>query len=486
MFTIASMLRTNINKATPAQPWVSQLAGVLPLSALIDFINVPRVLHVYQLTGRMPLWCWTVTPSGSRLLFAGRNDREVCCLDRVKNGQGSICLDGRYGDMYILTSSTTMEMCLGGTQCKAVANTHPNVEAEAYKRPQSLEIVAVKRRTMEAPLLPSHRRTKAEQIAIHGDTRSPMSDHVRRLKRIAAKAPIFSKLPHSPHSRKHLVATVFGCLIWSLLTALTIILGCWISTAFLLVVLLTGCAVFSIFGRKPRTFGERGVSTYNRLVLTAPHLNDTRWRVFFGESTVLNSMLNWPLLPRRPCQPHWTLTLALRLLILGHCPLGIGSAAEQGLDAYLITFWIVFCILMQNLVFSSNSCVRDWLETSAEVNLERSGITVSSRRALINTIMALNPDTLSEHTQLDHYGVEKFDETGMLWLDAILKRNPERARWQEASRQAMSGIRLGQATLASLAASYEREWWWKFVVEGIEVAERVRSNTRLSSRFVSH
>lgn len=48
----------------------------------------------------------------------------------------------------------------------------------------------------------------------------------------------------------------------------------------------------------------------------------------------------------------------------------------------------------------------------------------------------------------------------------------------------MSDIRLGRATLASLTAKYQGEWWWKFMVEGIEVAEKVRRETGLQGRYV--
>jgi hypothetical protein len=60
-------------------PWLPQVAGILPLSALLDFIDVPRKLHVFQLVGGVPLWSWPITPSGSRLFH---NATQPPCLDR--------------------------------------------------------------------------------------------------------------------------------------------------------------------------------------------------------------------------------------------------------------------------------------------------------------------------------------------------------------------------------------------------------------------
>jgi hypothetical protein len=37
--------------------WVSELAGILPLSALIDFIDMPPKLHILELFGREYLAC---------------------------------------------------------------------------------------------------------------------------------------------------------------------------------------------------------------------------------------------------------------------------------------------------------------------------------------------------------------------------------------------------------------------------------------------
>jgi hypothetical protein len=63
---------SKLNDILTRHSWVGELAGILPLSALIDFIDVPRKFHVLQLAGAVPLWNWPVTPSGSRILLSKR------------------------------------------------------------------------------------------------------------------------------------------------------------------------------------------------------------------------------------------------------------------------------------------------------------------------------------------------------------------------------------------------------------------------------
>ena len=36
--------------------WKQKLAGILPLSGLIEVIDVGMKIHLYELTGRVPLW----------------------------------------------------------------------------------------------------------------------------------------------------------------------------------------------------------------------------------------------------------------------------------------------------------------------------------------------------------------------------------------------------------------------------------------------
>jgi hypothetical protein len=84
MNAILHEARHNINSLLSRHPWTEQLASILPLSALIDFIDTPLILHTYQLASGLPLWCWAVTPTGSRFLLEqdDARDQSVCYLDR--------------------------------------------------------------------------------------------------------------------------------------------------------------------------------------------------------------------------------------------------------------------------------------------------------------------------------------------------------------------------------------------------------------------
>jgi hypothetical protein len=49
--------------------WAQQLAGLVPLSALIEFIDIGMKLHLFELAGSVALWNWPVTPAGAKLLL---------------------------------------------------------------------------------------------------------------------------------------------------------------------------------------------------------------------------------------------------------------------------------------------------------------------------------------------------------------------------------------------------------------------------------
>lgn len=107
--------------------WASQLAGVLPLSALIDFLNTPKVFHILQLRGGIPIWCWPISPSASRLLLANHSRLDACWLDKFENGSKPVCLDGRYGDQYLMANAETLRMAFEGAAVTHLENEHPNV-----------------------------------------------------------------------------------------------------------------------------------------------------------------------------------------------------------------------------------------------------------------------------------------------------------------------------------------------------------------------
>ncbi|KAI0550633.1 hypothetical protein F4679DRAFT_199856 [Xylaria curta] len=433
--------------------WPQELAGILPLSALIDFLEVSKILHIFELTGAIPLWCWPVTPSGSRLLLSEQDASESCCLDRFGMSMSLTCLDGRYGDLYAMASPETLRLCLETSKPTEIQNDHPNMKRSDV-RLQTLEVVRV--------------------------SRTPQ----RRLPRM--------------QRRKYIAASAAGWVIFAGLIALAVITRTWIALTFLIIVPLTGGVVYLVHGGQPRRLGAKADSgsRYNRLVVVTRHMNESRWQVYYGESSVVNSLLNWPLRSKPLSSKHvrtW-LRILLRILILGQWATAIGAAAVKDWNAYFITIWIVICILSHTFVFSAKPAIKSWLRHYADIEMERFTTQLSSRRALLNTVLALNPDTFS----IDRDGMEnldKLDPGSLLWIDPILKAGPDRSMWEEATRQAMVEER-DQETEPKVSDSSDDKlhpnwteafgdrYWCKYIPEGMIMAAKIRSQARLSGRFV--
>lgn len=98
------------------------------------------------------------------------------------------------------------------------------------------------------------------------------------------------------------------------------ILQCYLSLAFVVTVLVTGSVVSSLYGSTPRRLLVEKVSASNHLIVAAEHMNTVDWIVFYGESIVVNSLLNRPLEPAGPQMLRVAsvpLRMVLRILILG-------------------------------------------------------------------------------------------------------------------------------------------------------------------------
>ncbi|KAI1206348.1 uncharacterized protein F4807DRAFT_439762 [Annulohypoxylon truncatum] len=432
--------------------WLQQLAGILPLSALIDFLDVPHALHVFELTGCIPLWCWPVTPSGSRLLLSPHTTEEPCCLDKFGNSQSLICLDGRYGDMYNAASPETLRLCLDSAPRTLVVNDHQNM-LDNHPRPQNLTVVHV------------------SGLDSAGGSRS---------------------------SWTLLGASTIGWILLLGLIVTTIALKCYISAAFLLVIPATGTIVYITRGGDPPTLRVTRGSNYNRLVIAALHMNETDWLAFYGEATIVNALLNLPLRMKRFSRAnHWVFGVSLRLLVLGQWALAIGAASTQSWDAYIITFWIVLCIFSNIFVFSTHRCCGDWLRKSAGFRLIRIETKLSSRRALLNTLVALNPDTIPYDSVTMQDKQDGPFPSSLLWMDPILKNCAERAIWEEATWMAMTtkpdskehankdeNSNKDETEKPDWSKNYMQYYWCKFIPEGILMADKIRKAGNLSGRFV--
>jgi hypothetical protein len=466
--------------------WISELAGILPLSALIDFVDTPRALHVFQLRGKLPSWCWLVTPSGSRILLHSDSNAAGCCLDLDKAGRAPMCLDGRFGDKYPMANAETVRMCLEATKCEPVkvdAKDKERFKEEAGRRPQSLEIVTVKEDESTSTSFMEPRKKRKEWWWYN-------------------------------------TCRVIGWILCVGLVACSGMMKCWLALIFLVVVVLTGWNVHQIHSAQPRKLGERAEpSKYNRLVITADHENASNWRAFYGRSHVVNSLLNWPIVSESSQQPSRWLFLSLRTLILAQWITVVGAASMKGWDAYIIAFWILLCIVLISHVFAAERDAKQWLADNAGVHLKRYEVKLSSRRALLNTLMALNPDTLQDNVQVKGHAeilTESADDLedrpqddspdepknggsqgnrtdgvasekslradGVRWIDPILRKGEDRTKWEEATCRAMS-YEIDTENFVKFAEDYrdpKRFYWWRFIKEGIEIAGKIEKEAGIS------
>lgn len=449
-------LRSHFSAVT-ARPWVASLANILPLSALVDFLDVPRTLHIFQLSHSVPLWCWSVTPYGSRFIFsqgAAAAPTDQCCLDEFGRTPGLLCVDGRYGDCYPAMSPETLRMCVDTLKPIPIKNNHANMKREDI-RPHTLDIIHVQRR------------------------RPPKGAEQRR-----------------PPSL--LWASALG---WVLLGGLLVACGltqCWWAFSFLTVIPFTGLLISQVQVSGPRRLalrnGEGG--DYNRLVLAAKHMNETKWVIFYGESTVVNSLLNWPLRKTTSTagpRVRQAFQIILRLLILSQWILAIAAAALSGWDAYVVSLWVLVCIFAHTTLFSAAHTMPDWMRRFARISMTRYQTQLSSRRALLNTVLALNPDRLSQSwANLNgHHEVEPSNE-GLAWVDHILKGGIDRVRWIQCSHNAVEEWQQ-HGTLHAWRQQYKLDettkrypnYWVPFVEEGIEVGAAIIDCAGFTGRLVS-
>ncbi|KAI0906491.1 hypothetical protein F4823DRAFT_75919 [Ustulina deusta] len=442
--------------------WVAELAGILPLSAVVEFIDLPPKLHIYQLAGYAALWNSPITPAGSRLLLSNDNPTYPhCYLDRFGNSIGLLGLDGRYGSRYYVSNPETIRMCLRAHPATIIENLHGNINSYDA-RLQNLEIIHVSR------LHPPHRPD------------------------ISSSWPRRILLPSMRMRWPHMCG-------WVVLLGMVVmsgILRTWLSLAFQVLMPITGVVVFMLHGSNPRCLLVEKPTRWNRLVLVAEHENTTDWVAFYGESTIVNSLLNRPLKPqgsvKRPLVTAG-LRMILRVLILGQWAIALGAAAIKDWNAYFITFWISFCIFMQAYVMPPEKGAKQWMKSYAGIKIERYRTTLSSRRALLNTIIALNPDTFALLPGGNKEDRDKFAAEAMKWIDPILVEGPARTKWEKATLEAMNSV-IGHspprkttvpesiAPDAEWKEEYKNEFWAPHVLEGIYLATKIKEEAKLPGR----
>ncbi|KAJ4171712.1 hypothetical protein NW754_000291 [Fusarium falciforme] len=492
----------SLNSAHGRYPWVAELAGILPLSALIDFIDIPPKLHVLELAGTVPLWSWAITPSGSRLLLAkpdevgGKPVQQDCYLDRFGKAAALEALDGRYGERYFVSNPETLRLILEGSSVVHIENGHKNMTDDTLdRRVQQLEIIHVTRRGPQQPLEPPSEASPEPLLGTQ-----PKAPRSRWLRGFTESLRTTSPL--------YLATNVGGWIIWVGTLTASSMFRFWICFSFLLLLPITGTLVSLLHGDNPRQLLVGKRSKYVRLLVVAEHMNAATWRVIYGESTIVNSLTNRPLAPAG-LQPSSTWTAVyrhlLRLCILGQWALALAAAATKDWDAYVICFWIAFPIFCHTYLIPPSFCAKGWSDKKVNIRVQRYSTQISTRRALLNVIVALNPDTPPLSTDRKTTDTQ-FDRQSMKWLNPILAESNSRTEWETATLEAMRDA-LGELAAESInwprledpdsgfpSTSWNEKYrlyndsdeeviyWRRFIPEGIYMAAKIKKEANLPDR----
>src|SRR3569833_2056157 len=408
--------------ALPLLPeWAQQLAGILPLTALIEFIDVPTKLHVFELAGCVPLWNWPVTPAGARLLLATLDPRHACCLDCEERCTALHCVDGRYGDCYPSSTPTTTRLAVASQDTGAVrvVNTSPNMRKSSIRR-QTLNLVLLARAGgVPSPSVPfgSLRRSKS----------------------------------WTRFRSRGLAYCALACGGWLALAgtlALSLASGLYVAAAYLLLLPLTGLAVRATHGGGRRRLvddGASGRTEYQRMVLCTSSWNGTHWWAFVGPSPIVNSLLNKPLF-RTGAAPARTQRLwsgVLQVLIAGQWAVALLSCAQQDWNAIVVSTWLAFCAVASSFLIKPDDCVRDWLRKDCRVKTTCISTELSSRRSLLGALAYLNPDKLERRTS---------------WINPILAHGEERREWESALLEYIEKGKLPMIFLCNRAWTAVEGW----------------------------
>jgi len=392
----------------PEMPvYIQQLAGILPLTALVEFIDLPTKLHGFHLTGRVQLWNWAITPAGARLLLQTRDNENACCLDSFDRSATLHCIDGRFGDLYPSSTPTTTRLWLGSLSSAVdIPNPNPRMRQDNIRK-QKLEVIVVLKDESHVAL----------QQAFE-ESRLPFWRALFKTDR-AWWSPLRFRL-----------LSLLGWLLWCLAVATSLASGLYIAAAYLLLLPLTGLAVKHSHGGPPRKLLDGRMTEYKRVVVATNSLNGSDWWLFYGGSTIVNSLLNKPL--NRAAAGHGGNTNGnhtprsqlvmglLQLCIVSQWGLAVASCAFQDWNAIIVSAWLAFCACSSAYLYPARDCVRDWLELDCKIRAVKIRAEFSSRRSLLGAMVLLNPDTKTSLSSTTN------------WMNPILSPCDERTQWETA------------------------------------------------------
>ena len=332
-------------------------------------------LHLYELTGRVLLWNWPLTPAGARLLLSSEDTEDTCCLDRPSRSLILHCIDGKYGDVYACSAPTTTRLCFSA-ECDVVPlrNESSNLIAMTARR-QKLNVVGV---------------TQGEADLAHG-TRSFTS--------------------------RYWIFSASGWLFWVTIIVVTAMAGLYYGLIYLINMPVTGMVVRLTHGYKGRQIISPEYSSPHRLVIVSGSLNASEWWAFYGKSGLINAIVNKPLYRKTKTTASRLLRWVTQLLIARLWILAIDSCALQDWNALFISLWISLCGLESIYGCPPEDIVRDWLHHDCNLVLSQYPVTFSTRRAMLSALIYMSPDSKDRCTK---------------WIDPILTDAQDRREWEAA------------------------------------------------------
>lgn len=369
--------------------WLANLAGILPLSAVIEFTDPPKTLHAYELCGRGMLWNWIVTPAGARLLLSARNIATACCLDEPGAIPSLHCIDCKWGNMYPCSAPFTIRTCIPLVKTVYSQSGFPENPIESRNRQQHLEIIRVS--LCKTPAQYDSQVTPPQEKALPLGT---------------------SQIGNG--GGRWLFIAVAGWILWTGVLLASALYGLYIAMAYLIVLSLTGLTIRYSHGHTTRMILDARSRPDARMVLVCESLNGNEWTAFIGEGNLVTSILNKPLYKVHPTPYPKAVRIITRTLVVIQWTLTAVACAFQDWNAIMISVWIAVCAVTSTYMYSESSAVEDWLRTNG-IHLEKARVSCSTRRTMISTLVAINPDR--ECTS---------------FIDPILPRSESRTEWEDA------------------------------------------------------
>ncbi|ORY05584.1 hypothetical protein BCR34DRAFT_632964 [Clohesyomyces aquaticus] len=396
------------------QMWGQQLANILPLAALLEFVDVEKKLHMLELSGFCPMWNWPLTPVGARLLLSDQDTTDACCLDRDNRVPVLHCMDGKYGDAYPSSAPATLRLIISGTRVHKKITNRGFDSNGSKTRKQLLELFLVQER-------PAQNHWIRSVGGVYGNA-SPL----------------------------YVFVSIFGWSIWVALLFLCAISALYLAIGYLLLMPATAVAVTLRFGSKPRELTSmKQPGNANRFALATNSLNGSEWWAFYGPKIPINGLLNRPLLRGQPPRHDKLGRWLIRLCVVSQWTVAIASCAKQSWDAFAVTLWIAFCAIVMKCLYSSERGAVDWLKYVCGLEIKRVKVPFTSRRSLLGALIRLNPDR---------------ETTG--WLDPIIsKTHEERKLWEAAVYEYIDSRVVNEKHCA--------EYWYPFVLEGVEMGDKI-------------